>query len=1084
MHVDGKSARCWKYSPGDPKSLYPPGSNFQPNREAVSTGLIFVNIICTLLEPTLPILIENNKNHQTTLPKGRIGFSSLDVADKEEPKYQIRNPCELTNAIRTTDDKYNDCFLLHSTIPAQSPDDCLQIFHGIEDSTLQQPHSIGHCISADARMSKGFADLLSQRIPGLRDTCRRTKLLSGQTFPFWDRVGNRYIYNLVTKTKFVGKLNLSTLSLTLEEMKSHARLHAISTIAIPQIGCGLDQMNWQEFVKLLRDIFAHSNIRIVVYTLEENGVYALSSEGDPGFFAEDEIERYSEEFYLNDRDLETDFTRDAKSYQPTCDEQFTAFREKDYNNHPIEHYLQYQPKELVQYVKEFDFQFSDITDEEMILLIDMLIDSRDVYSQHKFDVGKTRQKFQVTLKPKVELKKQRPSKVPLHLKEKLEKLLTQLKDAAIIREMGDDDEMGSLFVNPIILIPKRDYVKLVIDARFLNSVTDLTNYSWPLDPLKMIMTRVNGKFFSVSDLSCAYHQVPLSPETQKLTSFIIDGRQYTNTRGFHGLCGLPKFLSQLMTVHFEPLIKKKQAITYIDDTIIQSQNKGEMFSITHEYHNLLRKAGLKAAPVKTFFFPKKVKFSGHVIFFEGVQPIVKRVKDLTNLESPESKRDVMKLLGCLGFYSCYIKNLHVDSKPFYDLIRVSTSFQWTEEHEKIFQMIKDRISEDTSLAIPSTAYPFHIHVDSSNVGTGCFLIQQFSEGKRIISFNSRIFDRAEQKMSTLHKELCGVVSALQTYEHYIIGSSFPIYLYCEHKPILYLWGRMGQLSHRFFRYQVIITKFQNLKIIWTPGSNLVFLDILSRNVTIDEYQHQQLQHKKLPREIQFFDEHGQQITYKVSHDNTSAETCNAFYPIPCQQGKDQKLLRLHNDGENFSLNSLFTDFTTSSVQLAADCFRMGRTINQFPRLCRPRSPVSLSPSESSTGTYSSISAIGTDGVEEPGSSSYVERVVPEECDIDKDEDDYVCEINANNHYRLCKARAAHDLVISDPDTLLAKKTLSAATAPHLRTQDLITKLDDVAKVVDLDVPTILQEQLKDPVLSIVSSWIEGNFSPDLRGETL
>ena len=79
----------------------------------------------------------------------------------------------------------------------------------------------------------------------------------------------------------------------------------------------------------------------------------------------------------------------------------------------------------------------------------------------------------MTSKPNVELKRQRPSKVALHLKEKVEKLLAQLKDADIIREMGDDDEMGSLFVNPIILMPKSDYVKLVIDARFLNSVTDL-----------------------------------------------------------------------------------------------------------------------------------------------------------------------------------------------------------------------------------------------------------------------------------------------------------------------------------------------------------------------------------------------------------------------------------------------------------------------------------------------------------------------------------------------------------------------------------------------------------------------------------
>ena len=206
MHVDAKSARCWKCSPGDPKSLFSPGSTFQPNREAVSTGPIFVNIICTQPEPTLPILIENNKNHQITLPKGGIGFSSLDVADKEEPKYQIKNPYELTNAIMTTDDKYNDSFHVNSTIPAQSPDDCLQIIHGTEDSILQQPHSNGHCISADAKISKVLAKLLSQQTLGIRDACRRTKLLSRQTFPFWDRVGSRYIYNLVTKTKFFEKL--------------------------------------------------------------------------------------------------------------------------------------------------------------------------------------------------------------------------------------------------------------------------------------------------------------------------------------------------------------------------------------------------------------------------------------------------------------------------------------------------------------------------------------------------------------------------------------------------------------------------------------------------------------------------------------------------------------------------------------------------------------------------------------------------------------------------------------------------------------------------------------------------------------
>ena len=97
----------------------------------------------------------------------------------------------------------------------------------------------------------------------------------------------------------------------------------------------------------------------------------------------------------------------------------------------------------------------------------------------------------------------------------------------------------------------------------------------------------------------------------------------------------------------------------------------------------------------------------------------KTSKGLGKSQITRSKRDVLKVLACLGFYSCYIMNLHVDSQPFYDLIKDLTSFHWTHEHEKLFQSIKDRISENTILAVPSTDYPFHIHVDSSKVGTGC-----------------------------------------------------------------------------------------------------------------------------------------------------------------------------------------------------------------------------------------------------------------------------------------------------------------------------------------------------------------------------
>ena len=334
--------------------------------------------------------MENNKNHQITSPKGRIGFSSLDVSDKDEPKYQIRDPYELTNAILSSNEQYNDWFLLHSTIPSQLPEEFFQIVYGNENSILEQPNSIGHCISADAQMSKGFAEFLSEKVPRLRRTCRGASLLRDQVFFFWDSSSRRYIYNLVAKEKYSDKPDLQTLATTLQNMQAHATLHGVSKIAIPKNRCSLDQTNWEDVVKLLRDIFAYSDIQIVVYSLDEHTIHAMSAEGDPEFYAEDEIDRYSEEFHLNGRELETDFTSEAKSCQPDCDEQFPILRPEEENEALIERYFQYQPKKLFDYIKQFDFQYPDITDNEMTLLLDMLIDSKDVYSVQKFNVGKTR----------------------------------------------------------------------------------------------------------------------------------------------------------------------------------------------------------------------------------------------------------------------------------------------------------------------------------------------------------------------------------------------------------------------------------------------------------------------------------------------------------------------------------------------------------------------------------------------------------------------------------------------------------------------------------------------------------------------
>jgi len=152
--------------------------------------------------------------------------------------------------------------------------------------------------------------------------------------------------------------------------------------------------------------------------------------------------------------------------------------------------------------------------------------------------------------------------VLIHRRDKLRTLLENMEKAGIIAQMGNEkgDEMGTQFINPIIIITKGDTHKLVLDARYLNSITDLSSYHWPLESIDTLLTRIKGEYFTSSDMAFAYHQVPLIKETAKLCSFVVDDKQWTYNHGFYELSGLPHFFSKLMTLLFVSMIKNVQQL--------------------------------------------------------------------------------------------------------------------------------------------------------------------------------------------------------------------------------------------------------------------------------------------------------------------------------------------------------------------------------------------------------------------------------------------------------------------------------------------------------------------------------------------
>ena len=174
----------------------------------------------------------------------------------------------------------------------------------------------------------------------------------------------------------------------------------------------------------------------------------------------------------------------------------------------------------------------------------------------------------------------------------------------------------------------------------------------------------------------------------------------------------------------------------------------------------------------------------------------------------------------------------------YTLLHDDNNFQWTPELEKIFQNVKNAMTADTELTIPNTTHPFFITVDASLIGLGAVLFQMNEENKmKVISYNSRILNTQEQRLSTFDRNLLAIVYALQIYEFLIIGSPHPIYIFTDHKPLLHCFAKKGNLSPRFYRAQMQLNIFskqtENHSYPWKKlnCSRYAFTNVYKRTIT-------------------------------------------------------------------------------------------------------------------------------------------------------------------------------------------------------------------------------------------------------------
>ena len=133
--------------------------------------------------------------------------------------------------------------------------------------SVPEDYYLAHCISADFALGKGIAVEFNRRF----DMKRKLKDHYPDYLARWQAEKKRsgcilagHVFNLITKERYFQKPTYNSLRGALECMKALCGEKDIRRVAMPVIGCGLDRLEWEKVSEMIREVFAGTEVEILV----------------------------------------------------------------------------------------------------------------------------------------------------------------------------------------------------------------------------------------------------------------------------------------------------------------------------------------------------------------------------------------------------------------------------------------------------------------------------------------------------------------------------------------------------------------------------------------------------------------------------------------------------------------------------------------------------------------------------------------------------------------------------------------------------------------------------------------------------
>ncbi|KAE8730445.1 ABC transporter G family member 6 [Hibiscus syriacus] len=336
--------------------------------------------------------------------------------------------------------------------------------------------------------------------------------------------------------------------------------------------------------------------------------------------------------------------------------------------------------------------------------------------------------------------------------EELQRQVEELLERGYIRE-----SMSPCAV-PALLVPKKDGSwRMCVDSRAINRIT--VKYRFPIPRLDDMLDQLSGsKIFSKIDLKSGYHQIRIRPGDEWKTAFKTPQ-------------GLYEWMSDMdFTLRSPPCC-----------------------------FEMLKTECLFVNQKKCSFFTTSVTFLGFVVSTDGVHADQSKIDAVLEWPRPRTLHDIRSFHGLASFYRRFIRNFSTLIAPITECLK-GRDFQWSEEAEASFQLVKQKMTEAPVLALPDFDKVFEVNCDASGVGIGGVL----SQAGRPVAFFSEKLSGSKKNYSTYDLEFYAIVQSLKHWRHYLVQKEF--ILFTDHEALKYINGQ-HKLSRRHAKWVAYLQEF-------------------------------------------------------------------------------------------------------------------------------------------------------------------------------------------------------------------------------------------------------------------------------------